>query len=432
MIESITSEIAKDKEKYIKKICDSTNLKDGLHIKVNIDNDFNEDKVQYYLTDDKNSKMDIQEEEKLKDYFKSRQLLSGLMNDDANKALDTPRKKSLGTVYISLAFNNECSPYNENTENKKKFQSSEEMISHFQDIVYKKLENIGDEIEKTFKIDILQRTLEKEKQKIIREEEKLKNLDIKLKDGEEKLNILIEKDSPNTKIIKQKENIKKLLEKYDTQKEKFEMIKTNLDNLKNEELAYCDIKNIINDAREEEINGIVETSKVGYVKITDNKKAKYYFERVKTSDSEEYKKLMELAEKIQNEYNGMDMYSKVQTGIEFNDLYSKLVEEANWQEVEKMTIAQPESKIEGEGEGDKYVVLLKKVAGNDVTTDAQFLTASYNYEPSTEKEKIITQETTKLPITYDGIALIVALVIVVGALTFVAIRMKKINKDEQK
>ena len=45
---------------------------------------------------------------------------------------------------------------------------------------------------------------------------------------------------------------KKLLEKYDTQKEKFEMIKTNLDNLKNEELAYCDIKNIINDAREEE------------------------------------------------------------------------------------------------------------------------------------------------------------------------------------
>ena len=252
MIESITSEIAKDKEKYIKKICDSTNLKDGLHIKVNIDNDFNEDKVQYYLTDDKNSKMDIQEEEKLKDYFKSRQLLSGLMNDDANKALDTPRKKSLGTAYISLAFNNECSPYNENTENKKKFQSSEEMISHFQDIVYKKLENIGDEIEKTFKIDILQRTLEKEKQKIIREEEKLKNLDIKLKDGEEKLNILIEKDSPNTKIIKQKENIKKLLEKYDTQKEKFEMIKTNLDNLKNEELAYCDIKNIINDAREEE------------------------------------------------------------------------------------------------------------------------------------------------------------------------------------
>ena len=76
--------------------------------------------------------------------------------------------------------------------------------------------------------------------------------------------------------------------------------------------------------------------------------------------------------------------------------------------------------------------ILKKVAKDGETTDAQFLTASYNYEPSTEKEKIITQETTKLPITYDGIALIVALVIVVGALTFVAIRMKKINKDEQK
>lgn len=215
-------------------------------------------------------------------------------------------------------------------------------------------------------------------------------------------------------------------------KEKIDSIESITKRIKVEIAENQEATEATNPVRQEEINGIVETSKVGYVKITDNKKAKYYFERVKTSDSEEYKKLMELAEKIQNEYNGMDMYSKVQTGIEFNDLYSKLVEEANWQEVEKMTIAQPESKIEGEGEGDKYVVLLKKVAGNDVTTDAQFLTASYNYEPSTEKEKIITQETTKLPITYDGIALIVALVIVVGALTFVAIRMKKINKDEQK
>lgn len=215
-------------------------------------------------------------------------------------------------------------------------------------------------------------------------------------------------------------------------KEKIDSIESITKRIKVEIAENQDATEATTPVRQEEINGIVETSKVGYVKITDNKKAKYYYERVKTSDSEEYKKLMELAEKIQNEYNEMDMYSKIQTGIEFDNLYSELVEKANWQEVEKMTIAQPESKIEGEGKGDKYVVLLKKVADDKITTDAQFLTASYNYEPSTEKEKIITQETTKLPITYDGIALIVALVIVVGALTFVAIRMKKINKDEQK
>ena len=110
---------------------------------------------------------------------------------------------------------------------------------------------------------------------------------------------------------------------------------------------------------------------------------------------------------------------------------SKLIAEADWQKVDNMTIPQPESKIEGAGEGDQYVVLLQKTNGNEVTTDAQFLTASYNYEPSTEKEKIITQETTRLPITYDSIALIVALVIVVGSLTFVAIRMKKVSKKNE-
>ena len=44
-----------------------------------------------------------------------------------------------------------------------------------------------------------------------------------------------------------------------------------------------------------------------------------------------------------------------------------------------------------------------------------------------------TQETTKLPITYDSIALIVILAVVVVALIIVFIRMKKINKkDEEK
>ena len=55
-----------------------------------------------------------------------------------------------------------------------------------------------------------------------------------------------------------------------------------------------------------------------------------------------------------------------------------------------------------------------------------------NYEePKTEK--VVTQETTKLPITGDNIALIVLLVVIVIALIVVFIRMKKINKkDEEK
>ena len=186
--------------------------------------------------------------------------------------------------------------------------------------------------------------------------------------------------------------------------------------------------------RNEDIDGVKEISKAGYVKITDNKDAKYYYQRVKATDSAEYMELIELAEKLNKEYDGMDMYQKVQENEQFYSLYSKLINEANWQEVENMEVKQPESAEQNNGVGDKYIVFLKKVAKNgDTTTDAQFLQEYYDYEPNAVKEQVKTQETTKLPITYDSIALIVILAVVVVALIIVFIRMKKINKkDEEK
>lgn len=183
-----------------------------------------------------------------------------------------------------------------------------------------------------------------------------------------------------------------------------------------------------NPIREEDVEGVKETAKVGYVKITDSKDATYYYQRVKTADSAEYAKLMELAEKINGEYDGMDMYEKVQVNQEFYNLYSKLVDEAKWQEVENMEVKQPEASVAG----DKYIVLLKKVAKDgEITVDAQFLTAYDDYKPNAVKEQIVTQETTRLPITYDSIALIVILAIVVIALVVVFIRMKKLNKKDE-
>ena len=185
--------------------------------------------------------------------------------------------------------------------------------------------------------------------------------------------------------------------------------------------------------RNEDIDGVKEISKAGYVKITDNKDAKYYYQRVKATDSAEYMELIELAEKLNKEYDGMDMYQKVQENEQFYSLYSKLINEANWQEVENMEVKQPESTEQSNGVGDKYIVFLKKVAKDGETTDAQFLQEYYDYEPNAVKEQIKTQETTRLPITYDSIALIVILAVVVVALIIVFIRMKKINKkDEEK
>ena len=181
--------------------------------------------------------------------------------------------------------------------------------------------------------------------------------------------------------------------------------------------------------REGNVDGVKETAKVGYIKIADNKDATYYYQKVKTTDSTEIAKLMELSEKINKEYDVMDMYEKVQINEEFYNLYSKLVNDVEWQDVTNMEIKQPEESVAG----DRYIVFLKKVDSNQETTvDAQFLTAYDDYKPNIVKEQKITQETTKLPITYDSIALFVILVVVVIALVVVFIRMKKLNKNEKK
>ena len=185
--------------------------------------------------------------------------------------------------------------------------------------------------------------------------------------------------------------------------------------------------------RNEDVDGVKEVAKAGYIKITDSNDATYYYQRVKTTDSEEYAKLMELAEKLNKEYDKMDMYEKVQENEQFYNLYSKLVNEANWQEVKNMEVKQPESTEQSNGIGDKYIVFLKKVAKDgEVTVDAQFLQEYYDYEPNAIKEQIKIQETTKLPITYDSIALIVILAVVIIALVVIFIRMKKIDKKDAK
>ena len=138
--------------------------------------------------------------------------------------------------------------------------------------------------------------------------------------------------------------------------------------------------------------------------------------------------LKTLAEKVQNEYDEMDMYEKIQIGEQFNKLYSEVTSETNWQKVEDMIIQQPEDSKEG----NKYIVLLKKVDKKGTTTmDIQFLTAFDSYKPNIIKEEIIVQETTKLPITYDSIALFVVLGIIVALAIVVFIRIKKLSNQNE-
>lgn len=94
-----------------------------------------------------------------------------------------------------------------------------------------------------------------------------------------------------------------------------------------------------------------------------------------------------------------------------------------------MTINQPEESVED----DEYVVFIKKVEGENETVDVQFLTSYDDYKENVIKEQIVTQETTKLPITYDNIILlIIAFVIIVFALVIIFIRIRKLSKRNEK
>ena len=101
----------------------------------------------------------------------------------------------------------------------------------------------------------------------------------------------------------------------------------------------------------EDIEGVKTTVTTGAIEITDSKDATYYYMSVKLPADEKYNRLMELSETINQNYNDMDMYSRIQTANEFYNLYNELISNVQWQEVENMTIAQPEDSKLRAGDG---------------------------------------------------------------------------------
>lgn len=183
--------------------------------------------------------------------------------------------------------------------------------------------------------------------------------------------------------------------------------------------------------QDEEINGVKITVTVGGIKILDDDKSDFYYASTKLP-VKEYTELVELANKINNEYNDMDMYTKIETTKKFNELYTKLSKEQKWNKVDNMIIMQPEDAQKDE----QYVVYLKKVdeQGNE-TIDLKIMT-SYR-EDSEEKipgrtETKIVKETTKLPITGDSIILFVILAVIILVAIIVFVRMKKIEGKKAK
>lgn len=181
---------------------------------------------------------------------------------------------------------------------------------------------------------------------------------------------------------------------------------------------------------DEEINGVQTKLTVGGLKITDTDNATYQYQLTKVTDNTPYSRLVELADELNSEnYNQKDMYSKIQLTSEFYTLYNQLMEEATWTAVTDNEIRQPSDAIEG----DQYVVLIRKTAEDGtVTTDAKLMESSYTDRDEQHSQTRVIQETAKLPITGDSIVLFVALAMIIIALIIVFVRMKKLNKKEDK
>ena len=184
---------------------------------------------------------------------------------------------------------------------------------------------------------------------------------------------------------------------------------------------------ILSDLVEEDFNdenGVHNILKVGGLKLENEDNSQYFYDIKKTSDTE----IMDIAKKINAEYQNMDMYNKIKLTQEFNEKYNLLINEAKWEEVVENTIRQPKDAEEN----SEYIVLIKKVKDDQEITDIKFLTSIEDKNEAYENEKIATQETSKLPITGDSIVLIVAFVLILIALIFTFIKMRKKNGKETK
>ena len=184
---------------------------------------------------------------------------------------------------------------------------------------------------------------------------------------------------------------------------------------------------ILSDLVEEDFNdenGVHNILKVGGLKLENEDNSQYFYDIKKTSDTE----IMDIAKKINAEYQNMDMYNKIKLTQEFNEKYNLLINEAKWEEVVENTIRQPKDAEEN----SEYIVLIKKVKDDQEITDIKFLTSIEDKNEAYENEKIATQETSKLPITGDSIVLIVSFVLILIALIFIFIKMRKKNGKETK
>lgn len=253
---------------------------------------------------------------------------------------------------------------------------------------------------------------------------------VKDQDGEEgnSVALISEEAASNAKYLyikgsEKSERIELNLEKDVIEKSEIALVEKTTNRIKTELLTNIEQRN-------EEVDGVKYTETVGGIKIADDTDAKYQYISVKLPN-EKYNEFKEKVDVLNINYQALSMYEKIEYAKEFTKIFDGLIESANtnktWKDVdENLVITQPQDAKDGE----RYIVLLKKVKDGEISYDAKFM-LSYR-EDNEEKipgrtETKTVQETAKLPVTNDNLILFGILAVIAIALILVFIRMKKIK-----
>ena len=156
MIDLLINEISKDRESVTEFIIDNTSLKNGIYIKVNIDEPFDGKEFKDYFVvsgkhtneSDYQCELDLKEKDSLLKYIRERDILSGLLNDDANKTIDGAGKKILSSTYQTLFISNKFIQFSE----KSKIKSAEEFCNLICEKGLNSYRTIGDKIRETLRL----------------------------------------------------------------------------------------------------------------------------------------------------------------------------------------------------------------------------------------------------------------------------------------
>lgn len=180
---------------------------------------------------------------------------------------------------------------------------------------------------------------------------------------------------------------------------------------------------------DEWIGEILYTVTIGNVKITSKNGAGDYYYKLVPLPKADYNEFFDLAVELRDIKAGTKsaaMFERLSKTKKFVELSNKLLptSTSDWTEVEigEEIPQPPESQT-----GDRFVLWLSKTNGRTTIIDVQFLTAERIPEPIYKDDP---GSTSKLPITYDSIILIVVLAVVVIALVFVTIKMKQSKKGK--